>query len=801
MKRTFIALALAAALSASAAAQQYTYLRPPTLAVMDFEVSMTVFEKVDESFYGGLVAQALLSVLVQQNASARVEVPVDEARQEIIRPGEPVYSAAAPAPRGGYRTAPRMIFPPIFKIYDKKYVEHALQNNSFAVKDLYAKTAAAYAYADLDFLVLGNVYETSLDGRGGERDGLGINVRVLNTKRAEELYAYSAVIHKDLRDLPTACARLSQAIMRDILNHHCAQFAVREADELVTGERPASAAPASLEFSSIAGGAAGGPKSYDYGLFWQPRQVVLDDSTLAESRDVHKRPIERDLFYWALPGQYVVSVYNREVQQIKTIDLTLSPGDIRHVFIEKKHLESERGTVTLAGVLPSDTYKVELLPVAQRERYWWEIEVPKGSVDALSFTFDNGELSSEAKALGVEYRPATGELFIPGVQPANYNAIVTAQPPKGSSGVTGWWKASTRSTVRSAPLSVDLRAKKDIKLSIADFKLQARKALEAPKKNKITFVVNPGFDSEFILVVTDAQNDYWFYWKDNEKVTITSEYSQADWDAFPRVSYRLACSFGSRAGGEGRTVYKEYSFSKADLDPARDTVVVLELADLAEEWSRQVRIEEERKAAESSRFIKPVPQATPGYQATASTSAASAQPSASRVPATKAAAPGGPVKGMAGTSFGIGSATTTYYEQAGTTSYPYARSATDSSVDMSFGATAAWFLTPALSLGGGGYLHLAPGLDEMVVGFAAQLSVGILLPNGSTALLFDIGGGSGFAVGGGIAFLNPATRTGLSLKIGYMTQAMSDLDITIGSTDYPAKNDSFTVMVGYIGTF
>jgi len=86
MKRLTLSIAIALALVTGPEAQVYTYLKPPTLAVMDFEVSMTVLEKVDTTFYGKLVSQALLSVLVQQNASARVEVTVEDALREFPRP-------------------------------------------------------------------------------------------------------------------------------------------------------------------------------------------------------------------------------------------------------------------------------------------------------------------------------------------------------------------------------------------------------------------------------------------------------------------------------------------------------------------------------------------------------------------------------------------------------------------------------------------------------------------------------------------------------------------------------------------
>jgi hypothetical protein len=812
MKRVLLIVAIALAFVLPAGAQQeYTFLEPPTLAVMDFEVSMTVAEKdkdTSNAFYGQLISQALLTVLVQQNAAEQVATPRDVTKD----PGVPVYSGGTSEKSTGAAfpwnkqdgaaqgvTEVRRYFPPIFKIFDKKYVELALQNNNFTARDLYTKSVGAFAFTDLDFLVLGNVYKTVIAAGTGTTSAIGFNVRVLNTKRAEELYSYSAVVDGDLRDLPIACARIAQLIMRDVLNSHCAQFVITESADVSGIGLTASGLPGGSLSSSASLG-----KRFDYLLFWQSRQVRKDDATVADSDDSNKRKVSRETFYWALPGQYVISVYNKDTQQIKTIPFTLASGDIRHISVEKQHLESERGTITIGGVFPTDSYQFEVAPEKQREQYWWEIGAPPNRPPRFTVEFSNGEMvdpimqwsdglkHTDDQAVKLEYRAATNEVVIRNIALAGYDVTATAQPSSGTSGITGWWRVSSRLFVRSSPLRVDLHAQKDAKVTVADFKLQEKKVLDAPRKTKVSFLFNPGFGSQAWLEIDDMLNNNWLWWRDKEKITIESEYSQADWDALPDVSYTFYYPNSVFGGVEGLTFTRW--FTKSELEPSRDTVVII---DLNQESLAIQKLEKELAAAQAQQ----TGQATQSAQTVATTTAetktqamAAAQVATGVAPAVKPAS-----NTLLQLGIGMGYGNLSYSVQSGTFPNYYASSRSSSGVDIATTTSILWNLSPSFGIGFGALLHFQMS-SNFVFGAAVTVNAITGAPTGGLDFVFDLGYGTGFTVGAGLAFMNPAHTSGLTMRLGFMYEGVSSYDEFINGNSYPATNTSLSLGIGWVGS-
>jgi hypothetical protein len=812
MKRALLIVAIALAFVLPASAQEYTFLEPPTLAVMDFEVSMSVAEKdkdTSKAYYGQLISQALLTVLVQQNAAEQVATPRDVTKD----PGVPVYSAeraeqpsssaflwSGQAGAAAAATEVRRYFPPIFKIFDKKYVELALQNNNFTARDLYAKSVGAFSFTDLDYLVLGNVYQTVIGSGTGTTSAVGFNVRVLNTKRAEELYSYSAVVDSNLRDLPVACARIAQLIMRDILNSHCAQFVITESADVSGIGLSSSGLPGGSPSSSASLG-----KRYDYILFWQSRQVRKDDATVADSDDSHKRRVAKETFYWALPGQYLISVYNKDTQQIKTISFTLTSGDIRHITVEKQHLESERGTITIGGVFPTDSYQFDVAPEKQREQYWWEIGAPPNRPPRFTVEFSNGELMDPAmqwsdglkhtddQAVKVEYRAATNEIVIRNIALAGYDVTATAQPSSGTSGITGWWRVSSRLFVRSSPLRVDLHGQKDAKVTIADFKLQEKKVLDAPRKTKVSFLFNPGFGSQAWLEIDDMLNNNWLWWRDKEKITIESEYSQADWDALPDVSYTFYYPNSVFGGVEGLTFTRW--FTKSELEPSRDTVVII---DLNQESLDIQKLEQEQAAeAQASQAGKAAQVSTAATTTTADTKTqamAAAQVATGTVPRAKQAS-----NMLLQLGVGIGYGSLSYSVQAGIYPNYYESSASSSGIDITTTTSVLWNLSPSFGIGLGALLHFQMSSD-LVFGAAVTLNAITGVPSGGLDFVFDLGFGTGFTVGAGLAFMNPEHTSGLTMRLGFMYEGVSSYDEYINGTSYPATNTSMSLGIGWVGS-
>lgn len=801
-----------------AVAQGVSFLKPPSIAVMDFEVSMSVIKDLDRSHYGQLVSQALLSVLVQQNASERVLVPSGTPAGSLARfvdPGQPVYPEA-PVARGQAADpgVVRQYFPPIFKIYDKKYVELALQQNAYQAKDLYSMNASAYAFSQLDFLVLGNVYETVYPGT--RNAAIGFNVRVLNTRRAEELYSYTAIVDDRLGDLPAACSRIARLIMRDILDNHCAQFKVSQGPELraiMSGQVPEGAAAAAGQI-------------YEYLLFWQPRQVVRDDATVGDSGDAHKRPVAEDVFYWALPGQYTLSVYNRREQQLKAIPFSLSTGEIHHLVLTEDHLRVDNGSVTIGGVLPSDSYTFEFRPQAQQERYRWEIDTEVRLPDAFTVRFADGKpvVSEGQPAVKVDYRPASSELVIREVSPAGYQVVATADPPSSAGSVTGWWVVSSQLSTTSQPMTLDLRAKKDMVVPIADFKLQARKALVSPRLNKVTFLLKQGFGSSARLYISDSVNWSILRWSDKEKVTITSEYSQADWDSLPVVTYSFQLGY-KPAGGKGIVTFTySRTFRKTELEPSRDTIVVLDLEAIhAEVEAARKAMTAPRAASAGMSLLPTVSGAASPATASQAGASASAAPSAPAAPPV-AASSSGAVTGTAGVraaavqtkivaqiGLGLGSGTMTYTEPdlSTTTITTDVEELTISGSDVAISSAVLFPVAETLAMGVGAFMHFQSfsatdvsdaNIDvDGVSGVALTFNVAAGNLSDGFSFIADVGFGTGFTLGAGFASRKAGSALGFMLRGGLMFDSVADMDLTFNSRDYPASNVSFSLVAGLFG--
>jgi hypothetical protein len=823
MKRACAIAAAFLAVIVTASARDYTFLAPPSVAVADFEVLMSSADKeASKQFYGQLVSQALLTVLVQQNAANVVYAPRDSRVQTgtpVYEPGMTTFAANLPAvdaaatreymeaikaaaaayanaaedsdtaaaekaaaldtatkaaaryaaAAAGFeefsqvasRQIARRYFPSIFRIYDKKYVESALQNGTFTVRDLYTKAVGAFAFTDLDFLVLGSVYEMPPRGRVEPAAGrIGINVRVLNTRRAEETYSYVAVVSNDLSDLPLACTQISQRIMVDLLTSSCAQLTITESAEVAGG------AASSTQAGAIQG--AAGWKAPDYRLFWQPRQVRQDDGTVSDSDDADMREVVRDVFYWTLPGQYVISVYNRQTQQLKAIPFSIAAGEIRSIVVERQHLESPRGTVTIGGIGPATSYIFEFKPRAQSERYWWEVFDPPQPLEPFTVTFSDGEAgvdsqgggerssgtahagaaaaAAEAEAVNVVYRPATQDLLVSNVPLASYDIVVTRNPPQGLTGITGVWYASSRLTLTSAPLAVTVRDPKDVKVQIADFGLQEKQQIDAPRTTKVTFILQPGFGYWGWIYVNDQSlTEDRYKWADKEKVTITSDYAPADWDMFPEATYTVWLIAFSRDHAYYSWQPFEVSFTKEQIRAEKDVVVFVDLpglqetgAQAAESYEAAVRKTEEARRATLTGGL----------------------PQAALPPGSKPAVPAKAAsKFFLGIAGGAGYGTYEYWDSFAKKYYW--------SSGPAFTAEAPFYLyvTPGLGIGLGAYLDWVSGGSFNLNGaLALTMILGDPAKTG-TAFVAEVGGGTGFELGAGLVFLNPKKTGGFILTI------------------------------------
>jgi hypothetical protein len=889
MKRPLLIAAACVAFAAGAYARDYTYLDPPTLAVADFEVSMSAARtEASKEFYGQLISQALLSVLVQQNAANVVYTM--QASKTV--PGAPVYDPGMTAfafPKDAkvaatdnferarndyewyaywyaqrsedYKKASdklkkavndeknaandkdreaakkvqeeakaeqqkaqdeqknyqawekqamqdavkaanevavtlqglqelarikggqvaRLYFPSIFKIYDKKYVESALENGTFTVKDLYTKAVNAFNFTDLDFLVLGNVYATNY----GKTDlsgfnAIGFNVRVLNTKRAEEVYSYSAVVSKDLHDLPMACAQVCQRIMIDILNAHCAQFTITEAPD-VSGAGSDTGA---------AGNASGGKLpdlSYandQYFLFWQPRQVEKDDNTVGDSDHSDKRRVQPDLFYWTLPGQYVISVYNRNTQQIKEIPLSIATGDVRNVVVTRDHILTPNGTITIGGIGPTTSYTIEASPKKQSDQYWWEIFDPPNPEPSFTVTFDNGAMvgpeppsgqggAADSETVHAEYRYETQDILISNVPLAAYDITVTRNPPEGLSGITGIWYTSTKLTLKSMPMTVTVRDPKDVKLKIADFGFQEKQQIESPKTTKVTFILQPGFGYRGDIDVDDQSLTVdEFHWADKEKITISSEYSQTDWETFPEVTYTVWIKGESKSQRTPAWAYSTYHFKKSQIVSERDIITFVDLPSLKYLADQAAEVYEKQKDAAREDAAKKAEERKRAEEANQTGQALYQQPA-------KAAAPPAPARGTSkfffnvGAGIGYGSYQTSHFSGYPSYTTSYSSSGTGA---ITVNAQLYWYLFSGLGLGVGGLFEYIVG-DSPGGAVTFDMIFGDI-SKGSVLYTLDMGVGSVVTLGTGMVFLNAKKNGGLTMGADFCTGASGNFFAT-----------------------
>jgi hypothetical protein len=791
MKRGLLIAAALSVIVAAAWARDYTYLEPPTLAVMDFEVSMSQTQinmiqqgiiQQNRAYYGELVSEALLSVLVQQNAASVVVAPTyvtakGAPNYPLFRPGDPVYTPAAPIAsaepmallklkqeartdqKAGQQW--RYYVPPIFKIFDKKYVEAALQNNNFTTKDLYTKAATAFAFPDLDYVVLGNVYETTYRGKTGAKDAdvpaIGINVRVLNTKRAEELYAYTAVVDADLHDLPAACSQICCAFMLDILNSHCAQFMVTK------GTSFTSAAVTDND-----------EDKYKHTLFWQPQQVRQDDATLAASDHSNKREIAEDQYYWILPGQFIVSLYSEEHPQLREIPFSIANQEIKVVPYEKQHFDVQTGAVTIGGVAPTASYTVAIKPDAYHAQYWWEIFYPPQRSGSLTVSFDNGEASVEPKAKGyaAEYRPATQELVISNVAFGSYSIQVTRNAPKGMSDIDGLWLVQTKLIVVGKSVPLIVQDAKGVKMQITDFGIQERKAIEAPQTTKISFVLNPGFGMDGYIQVNDSatEPDKWLHWKDKEKITITSEYGKDDWDSQPQVTYTIWASGADPGYFQPIWASSEKTYQKTQLVPARDTVEIVDVNDLkttaTAEAKRRAALEAKKNTPSQPLEAQAAAKKTSAATKKTTTQTTAAKTSAAKTAAPKAAAGAADQRFYMNPVFSFGYGSYQYwdaYANYNYSTYTYTGEYVSSGgVDLGLGASALYFITPSLGVGAGLLMDYILG-DGTSLGFAGTINVGLGdVSKGDAVFQIDVGYGSGFTAGLSTSFSTPGATLGLN---------------------------------------
>ena len=607
MKRFFIGFVSFFFVFTLASAKEYSYLTPPTISVMDFEVNIEepLIEgnegvPVDKSYYGELINHALVTVLIKKNND-----------HTLLIPREPLYGAESQIPGDPNRkvsaderfpSREARYFPPLLKIYDKKYVERALEENNYTVADLYNKAPEAFNFPELDFVVLGNVFDYG-------RDQLSVNVRVLNTYRGEELFSYTQIIQKDMQDLYLSCDLIARGIISDILENYCSQFIVehptkdwlavlKDDDKGLYDKVTEGGDQQESESGTDRGeGEKTSVPSEDgkWYLFCQSRQEKDNTGNIIAYNDTYKRRIEPGRYYWILPGSYVITVYNTVNQAVHEINFTVNPRQIYPVQLEEEHFESESGSITIENLPPNVTYTIIVEEAANKDpKYIWEIgdysrllaEGRKTEIDFVEGTIDlnedkNAENTIE-EAIWEDYDPAANELTVSNLPLTQYNITIKSDPTQGGDYINGILHFKTNG-IKRFDTTVDLRDGKDLAFDFTEFGLMEDVTGEAFKRTRITFLVNPAFGSGwFYFWFDDGIRPGDFDFKGFEKIVVESVFTEEEWSEFSKLEFEI---FNYNISGTNPFTYK-----KEHLLAERDYIEVVDLSS-----GDAIRQEEEKK--------------------------------------------------------------------------------------------------------------------------------------------------------------------------------------------------------------
>ncbi|TFG63525.1 MAG: hypothetical protein E4H36_05395 [Spirochaetales bacterium] len=552
-------------------AKEYSYLDPPAISVMDFEVNieepLVEGNPVSKEYFGQLINHTLVTVLIQKNNQFGLVIPRFPHFPDLN------YADENEEQRGPYKTDAEY-FPPLLKIYDKKYVESALKENNFTINDLYTKSPDAFNFPDLDFVILGNVFKY-------EGNKIALNVRVLNTYRGEELFAYNDFILEDMRGLYEVCDLIAHKIIIDILTNYCSQVIVKSI-QFVSPNDFQKTEEWQLTQQNI-------EKGNPYLLFCQSKQEVDNTAKIINFNDTFKKRINRDQFYFMLPGSYVVTVYNENKQSVQEIPVELAPREIKIVQLKTEHLETVTGSITIKNWKPTDAYRIDIIEMERDAKYLWEVGNDRlgAAGKPIWKNFKEGEFNpdpeqentggneqTESPAQSVWlYNPAKQELSISRLPLMKYSVRITPLPDNISKeDIFGILRISSRAIESSDALDAELRFEKDKVLAIEDFGLKSSDVGNEFKKTRITILIPDAFELGWVrFTYTEGDRDGGLYFLNYEKLVVESSYTEVEWNDFVSIFYEIE-------GGEpGKERVASFNYPKEEIEAKRDTIVVVEL--------------------------------------------------------------------------------------------------------------------------------------------------------------------------------------------------------------------------------
>ncbi len=571
MKKWILFIAVLITVAVLAPAKEYSYLDPPTISVMDFEVNieepLVEGNPVSKEYFGKLINHSLVTVLIQKNNEFG-----------LVIPGHPHYPKLNYADANENEQPPfktdAEFFPPLLKIYDKKYVETALAENSYTVNDLYTKSPDAFNFPELDFVVLGNVFEY-------ENDKIAVNVRLLNTYRGEELFAYNEFIYDDMHGLYEACDLIAHKILIDILTNYCSQVMVKSIQFANPNEYQTAD-----EWQSVQRRISG---DNPYQLFLQSREEVNNTAEIIPANHTFKKPIRRDQFYFMLPGTYVLTVYNEVKQSIQEIPIEIAPRDIKIFQLEEEHLETLTGSIVIQNWKPTDAFEIEVTELERDAKYLWEVGNDRlgDAAKPLRRNFKDGDFLPTPGGTGPDggnekgnalepvwlYNAAKQELSITRLPLMKYAVRLTPLPDNISKeNIFGILRVSSKGIEKTNAVDADLRFEREVLLDMEDFGVKFSETENVFKTTRITFLIPEAFEMGWVRFgYTEGDREGRLFFWNYEKLVVEGTYTEEEWNDFVNVRYELE-------GGEtGNTRLAAFDFSKEEIEAERDKIVVVEL--------------------------------------------------------------------------------------------------------------------------------------------------------------------------------------------------------------------------------
>lgn len=511
----------------TAFARDYSYLNPPRIAVMDF-INNTGTEQsggeqdalilnTHNNEWGQILSQALLSVLIQANN----------------------YHYYDPEKINKIDEFPAADFP-LLKIMDKKYVEEALDSAKYSAGDYYREYKDFFPVGDLDFLVIGNVFE-------GADNKIASTIRILNLARGEEVFTYDYAVEKDFSNVLEESSKIALNIIGDIIKNQKSRVRI--------------AVPYSLAVNNQVGqkeqNLQNGDRPFPIKLFLRPKQVINNENIIENANDTHYFEIVMDkkqqgsYFYSHLmsflPGQYELLAYNSLKDSIRKYDITLKARDFHNQVIKEEDFRSKLSTLVINDVLPTENFTLYLSEKKQSLKYFWEIARQKNrNKKSARFLFKSGMIDNISidglVSINPFYDSYNNQLVIEGIIPSHYELRLVKGSKLSISGVSGIQKYSI-DTVRSPGIiDVDLNRTRKYSVSYSRFSNTKERLRESGQvqKVKVSFLLNPAFNSKTIKMYLDDSNNYLLF-KDTQKVVFEELYLKSEWEkaAFDYLKYRF----------------------------------------------------------------------------------------------------------------------------------------------------------------------------------------------------------------------------------------------------------------------